>query len=365
MCCPKCGFHSFDYLDACKKCNEDLRPYKAKKGAAATIAPTAFPPVSSATPPAPGFESPPSPAAPALFSVPQGLNLEEFSLDTPAASVPAPPVPMPPPLATAPAPTAAPSPPPLSLDLDLGSLDDTKVEPLPAPPLPTPTAPKVPEFTLDFGPPKAESSPRFEPSPAAAPPLELVMPSPSPKPLPLVSPPIPMAPPAEPLAWETPAPATDILSRPRGGFWIRFTAQIVDGVILNFIITLIFIILFFALGMEQLVPKLGQSPQQMMDTMGSFFTIILLLNAVSIAIYAAYFIYFHGAKGQTPGKMLFKLKVIQTNGQDMTYGKSLIRFLGYIVNQFTLLIGFIWAAFDKEKQGLHDKIAGTYVVKIG
>jgi len=58
------------------------------------------------------------------------------------------------------------------------------------------------------------------------------------------------------------------------------------------------------------------------------------------------------------------IKIIRTDSSPITLPYALLRYLGYIVSTITLLIGFIWIAFDERKQGLHDKIADTYVVKL-
>ena len=49
--------------------------------------------------------------------------------------------------------------------------------------------------------------------------------------------------------------------------------------------------------------------------------------------------------------------------QPISWGKAILRYIGYIISGLVLLIGFIWIAFDARRQGWHDKIAGTYVVR--
>jgi uncharacterized RDD family membrane protein YckC len=69
-------------------------------------------------------------------------------------------------------------------------------------------------------------------------------------------------------------------------------------------------------------------------------------------------------RSATPGKMLLSMKIVDAK----TYGKltrkqEIIRFLGYIVAVLPLCLGFLWIAFDKKKQGFHDKLAGSVVIK--
>ena len=78
-----------------------------------------------------------------------------------------------------------------------------------------------------------------------------------------------------------------------------------------------------------------------------------------------YFTFFLSSSGQTPGKMLFGLKVTRVDGDSLSILQALWRTLGYYLNQLTLFIGFLWVAFDSRKQGFHDKIAGTIEIRQG
>jgi uncharacterized RDD family membrane protein YckC len=89
------------------------------------------------------------------------------------------------------------------------------------------------------------------------------------------------------------------------------------------------------------------------------------MNLVVFVLNMAYFTFFLGTRGQTPGKMLCGLKVIRLDGSPVGYGQAAVRTLGYYLNHFTLCIGFLWVAFDPRKQGLHDKIAGTLEIRVG
>ncbi len=66
----------------------------------------------------------------------------------------------------------------------------------------------------------------------------------------------------------------------------------------------------------------------------------------------------------TPGKMVFKATIVdKTTGGKPSLGQLIIRYLGYIVSMGPIGFGFIWIAFDKKKQGFHDKLANTVVVQ--
>ena len=89
----------------------------------------------------------------------------------------------------------------------------------------------------------------------------------------------------------------------------------------------------------------------------------MLASLLSVVIGLGYYIYFWGTSGQTPGKSVMKIKVVPVDGSAMTMGKAVMRLIGYFVSGIVIYLGFIWILFDANKQGWHDKIAGTYVVK--
>jgi uncharacterized RDD family membrane protein YckC len=80
-----------------------------------------------------------------------------------------------------------------------------------------------------------------------------------------------------------------------------------------------------------------------------------------IVLSISYFTYFHGINGRTPGKMLLGLQVLSVDGTEVGFGIAFLRSVGYLVSAI-FYIGFIWAAFDRKKQGWHDKIAATVVI---
>lgn len=66
--------------------------------------------------------------------------------------------------------------------------------------------------------------------------------------------------------------------------------------------------------------------------------------------------------GQTPGKVLLKIRVIKANGSPISDGDAVIRYIGTMIN-FIFCLGWLWVLFDENRQGWHDKMAQTYVVK--
>jgi uncharacterized RDD family membrane protein YckC len=145
-----------------------------------------------------------------------------------------------------------------------------------------------------------------------------------------------------------------------GGFWRRCLAFLIDQIILYSIYLVFFLmgLLSYAFGhlaQGDLFPP-GVSPN-----MGSWF-MILYWGAVVI-VTALYFTCFVAVTGQTPGKMVLGLKVVPVEDGIMTFGMAFLRWVGYIASSFFFYLGFVWIAFDPRKQGWHDKIAGTVVVR--
>lgn len=88
-------------------------------------------------------------------------------------------------------------------------------------------------------------------------------------------------------------------------------------------------------------------------------------QGLSTLFEAVYFTYFWSAagKGQTLGSRALNIRVVKTDGSYLDYPGAFLRYIGFFISCVVILIGVIWAAFDAQKQGWHDKIAGTYVVK--
>jgi len=71
-------------------------------------------------------------------------------------------------------------------------------------------------------------------------------------------------------------------------------------------------------------------------------------------------------KQATPGKMVIGARVVDANtGDSLSIGRCVTRYVGFIIASLPLGLGVIWVAFDRRKQGWHDKIAGSVVVTTG
>jgi uncharacterized RDD family membrane protein YckC len=123
------------------------------------------------------------------------------------------------------------------------------------------------------------------------------------------------------------------------GFWIRFLAMIIDGIIISIISS--------PFGTATTLPD------------GTYSVSVTGWPSLIPIVYIIAFWIFLSA---TPGKLILGLKIVDDSGNKLTPVKAIVRYLGYIVSGIILGIGFFMIGFDAKKQGLHDRIAKTYVV---
>jgi len=145
------------------------------------------------------------------------------------------------------------------------------------------------------------------------------------------------------------------------GFWRRFIAYMIDG----FIIGVIFIILMFIAGIAFFAGTISSGSNAWMAEINNpeiMVSYTLWFWFFSTLINIAYFTYFHGSTGRTPGKMLLGLQVVSLDGSRISFGIAFLRSIGYLVSSIVFCLGYIWIGFDRKKQGWHDKIANTVVI---
>ena len=129
---------------------------------------------------------------------------------------------------------------------------------------------------------------------------------------------------------------TVALTSARAGFWRRFAAAFIDGVLIG--------IVSFIL-------------QAILGNAGSALTFLIGIG---------YYTYFHGSTGQTPGDAALSIRVVgKDDGAPIGYGRAFIRWLVSIVSGVVILLGYLWMLWDSEKQTWHDKAANAVVVPTG
>ena len=138
------------------------------------------------------------------------------------------------------------------------------------------------------------------------------------------------------------------------GFWRRLLALTLDSALYTALILPLLVMIY---GPAYLHWWLGDSSE-----LASYGFLDLLLTYVSpfVAVVA-----FWRTWQATPGKLLLDCRVVDARTlQPLGLRQAIIRALAYILSALPLYLGFVWAAFDKRKQALHDKVAGSVVIQV-
>ncbi len=131
------------------------------------------------------------------------------------------------------------------------------------------------------------------------------------------------------------------------GFWARVGASLIDSILMAII--LVPFARLFGVGMDIESALRFDSPANIM--------VNGILPAIAVILFWMY-------RQATPGKMLIGAKIVdeKTLGKPST-GQLIGRYFAYYLSTIVLLLGFFWVGFDARKQGWHDKLAGTLVIK--
>ena len=132
------------------------------------------------------------------------------------------------------------------------------------------------------------------------------------------------------------------------GFSRRFVAMVVDGIAVVFVS----FILALLIGMVDVFFGGGR----------------LNWNLVIVLVMLFFSVFYFTGKcvqttGQTPGKLLMRIKVVNADGSELNFQKLFLRYLGYILSGVVASLGFIWIGIDQKRRGWHDLIAKTYVIQ--
>lgn len=164
-----------------------------------------------------------------------------------------------------------------------------------------------------------------------------------------------------PNAGSTPPPAPVWDAQPAstgnqryGGFWLRVLAYVIDAIVLN--------VAFFAIGKIVGIDMMPIDPTKLdaaedLPNMGRFELIALVVTWLYFALMES------SPRGATVGKMALGLRVVDDQGNRISFARATGRFLAKFVSGIILLIGYLMVAFTERKRGLHDMMAGTLVIK--
>jgi len=130
------------------------------------------------------------------------------------------------------------------------------------------------------------------------------------------------------------------------GFWLRVWAAVIDSILVSIILVPLVRLVY---GDEYESLKLVQGPADLL--------ISLILPAIAIVI-------FWISRQATPGKIMIGARIVDAKtGGKPTTSQLIVRYLGYYVSTIPLFMCLIAVAFDPRKQGGHDELAGTVVVR--
>jgi uncharacterized RDD family membrane protein YckC len=139
------------------------------------------------------------------------------------------------------------------------------------------------------------------------------------------------------------------------GFWIRVAAFIIDAIV---VYAAVFLVAAIVSG---LVLANGTSAFDE-DNSGAVFVVVALIYLVLLVAVVSYFALMESSDKQaTLGKMAVGIKVGKSDGEKISFANAIGRYFSKMLSGMILYIGYIMVGFDEKKQGLHDKIANTYV----
>lgn len=143
----------------------------------------------------------------------------------------------------------------------------------------------------------------------------------------------------------------------------RFIAYAIDSIILYIILILISGLLF--LGVSFFLISYG--PDIFKDLLDPMFT-VLIIFVIILDIFLAlfYFVYFYKTTGQTPGKMVMNIKVVDRNTLgNLTIGKIIIReSIGRLISLAFCFLGYFWYFYSEQRQTWHDSLVNSVVVSL-
>ena len=131
------------------------------------------------------------------------------------------------------------------------------------------------------------------------------------------------------------------------GFWARVGAALIDSVLLLAVITPV---LYWFYGPSYFLE--GNAVHGAVDVLLNW-----VLPAVAVIVFWVY-------RQATPGKAVIGARIVDAaTGEKPSTGQLIGRYFAYYVSTIPFLLGFVWVAFDRRKQGWHDKLARTVVVR--
>jgi uncharacterized RDD family membrane protein YckC len=148
------------------------------------------------------------------------------------------------------------------------------------------------------------------------------------------------------------------------GFWKRLAAAAIDFAIVVPVALIITLLVGAIAGVHLPPSKLHLLDFDLwIDLVLATDPALVMGLVLFIAMGLTYLLVAHIVLGRTLGMRLLDMKIIDVYGDPPSPGRCVIRCAGYLAGVATLFLGFLWIGFDSEKRGVHDWIAGTYVIR--
>ena len=132
--------------------------------------------------------------------------------------------------------------------------------------------------------------------------------------------------------------------------------------ILDLIVLASFFALFLAFALLQLLVRSdfgdNDPPEQ------AYYVAAIVIAVYFLAFVPLYFVGLWTWRGQTLGKMAMAIRVVRSDGHPTNVGTALLRLVGYLFSTLLLFAGFVMIPFDRQRRGLHDRLADTIVVDL-
>jgi len=146
------------------------------------------------------------------------------------------------------------------------------------------------------------------------------------------------------------------------GFWRRFWALFLDAVLLNIVMTPLYLLWVFPVMMSvsgRTGPE-DMDPATAWSVLGTMTSFMMIGGVVGLAYFAG----FESSGYQaTLGKLALGIRVSDLEGRRIGFGRALLRRLARIITDLTFLIGYLMMLWTQRRQTLHDLMAGTLVVR--
>ena len=144
----------------------------------------------------------------------------------------------------------------------------------------------------------------------------------------------------------------------RVGFWPRFSAYIIDSIVLYAAFSLLSMLLAKSLGWQEI----DFSTVKKLSDLEPYFDMLMQQTLAYYLLQMVYEVAMNGRLGATVGKLVMGMQIVRMDGSPLGYSVALFRFFGRLVSNFTCYIGYLMVAFREDKRALHDLLAGTQVV---